>query len=77
MHPLVVKLEDLKDQEINAKISDLTKKYFMTHNPSVQSQIANVLDELKNELAVRNARIWQKQMENKSNKGLDILININ
>ncbi len=77
MHPLVGNLEDLKDQEINAKISDLTKKYFMTHNPSVQSQIANVLDELKNELAVRNARIWQKQMENNSNKGLDKLININ
>jgi len=77
MHPLVGNLEDLKDQEINAKISDLTKKYFMTHNPSVQIQIANVLDSLKEELAARNARMWQKQMENNSGKGLDKLININ
>ena len=77
MHPLVDSLEHLKDQEIHAKISDLTKKYFMTYNPAVQSQIANLLDEYKNELAVRNAKIWQKQMENNSNKGLDKLININ
>lgn len=77
MHPLAGNLEELKDQEINSKISDLTKKYFMTHNPSVQSQIANLLDELKAELAARNARAWQKQMENNTSKGLDKLININ
>lgn len=77
MHPLVDNLEHLKDQEIHAKISDLTKKYFMTYNPAVQSQIANLLEEYKNELAVRNAKVWQKQMENNSNKGLDKLININ
>lgn len=77
MHPLVENLEHLKDQDIHAKISDLTKKYFMTYNPEVQSQIANVLEEYKNELAVRNAKVWQKQMENNSGKGLDKLININ
>jgi hypothetical protein len=77
MHPLVDNLEHLKDQEIHAKISDLTKKYFMTYNPAVQSQIANVLEEYKNELAARNAKVWQKQMENNSGKGLDKLININ
>lgn len=77
MHPLVDNLEHLKDQDIHAKISDLTKKYFMTYNPDVQSQIANVLEEYKNELAARNAKVWQKQMENNSGKGLDKLININ
>ena len=77
MHPLVGNLENLKEQEIHAKISDLTKKYFMTHNPEVQSQIANMLDEYRNELGARNAKLWQQQMENNSNKGLDKLININ
>jgi hypothetical protein len=77
MHPLVGNLEDLKEQEIHSKISDLTKKYFMTHNPEVQRQIANMLDEYRNEIGARNAKIWQQQMENNSNKGLDKLININ
>jgi hypothetical protein len=77
MHPLVGNLENLKEQEIHSKISDLTKKYFMTHNPEVQSQIANMLDEYRNELGARNAKLWQQQMENNSNKGLDKLININ
>jgi hypothetical protein len=76
MHPLAGNLEDLKDQEINNKISDLTKKFFMTHNPEVQRQIANLLDEYRNELGARNAKLWQKQMENNSGKGLDKLINI-
>lgn len=76
MHPLAGDLQDLKDQEINNKISDLTKKFFMTHNPEVQRQIANLLDEFKSELANRNAKVWQKQMENNSNKNLDKLINI-
>lgn len=76
MHPLAGNLEDLKDQEINNKISDLTKKFFMTHNPEVQCQIANLLDEYRNELGARNAKLWQKQMENNSGKGLDKLINI-
>jgi hypothetical protein len=76
MHPLAGNLEDLKDQDINNKISDLTKKFFMTHNPEVQGQIANLLDEYRNELGARNAKLWQKQMENNSGKGLDKLINI-
>jgi hypothetical protein len=48
----------------------------MTHNPEVQRQIANLLDEYRNELGARNAKLWQKQMENNSGKGLDKLINI-
>ena len=77
MHPLAGNLEDLRDQDIHSKISDLTKKFFMTHNPMVQNQIASLLDDYKNELAARNAKQWQKQMENNSSKGLDKLININ
>lgn len=76
MHPLVTDLSNLKDQEIHGKISELTKKYFMTYNPGLQMQIASVLDDLRAELAARNAKQWQEQSQN-GDKSLDKLININ
>lgn len=76
MHPLVTDLASLKDQEIHSKISELTKKYFMTYNPGLQMQIASVLDDLRAELATRNAKQWQEQSQN-GDKSLDKLININ
>jgi hypothetical protein len=73
MHPLVNDLSGLKDNEIHNKINDLTKKYFMTHNPDVQRQIANVLDELRIELQDRNRRLIEEQMKDKN---LDSLIKL-
>jgi hypothetical protein len=73
MHPLVNDLSGLKDQEIHGKINDLTKKYFMTRNPDVQRQIANVLDELRIELGDRNRRLIEEQMKDKN---LDSLIKL-
>jgi hypothetical protein len=73
MHPLVNELSGLKDQEIHTKINDLTKKYFMTRNPDIQRQIANILDELRIELSDRNRRIIEEQMKDKN---LDSLIKL-
>lgn len=73
MHPLVNELSGLKDQEIHSKINDLTKKYFMTHNPDIQRQIANILDELRSELGDRNRRLIEEQMKDKN---LDSLIKL-
>jgi hypothetical protein len=73
MHPLVNELSGLKDQEIHNKINDLTKKYFMTRNPDIQRQIANILDELRIELSDRNRRIIEEQMKDKN---LDSLIKL-
>lgn len=73
MHPLVDELSGLKDQEIHSKINDLTKKYFMTHNPDIQRQIANILDELRTELGDRNRRLIEEQMKDKN---LDSLIKL-
>jgi len=73
MHPLVGDLSGLKDQEVHSKISDLTKKYFMTRNPDIQRQIANVLDELRIELGERNRRMIEQQMKDKN---LDNLIKL-
>jgi hypothetical protein len=73
MHPLVSDLSGLKDQEIHSKINDLTKKYFMTHNPDIQRQIANLLDEMRTELRDRNRRLIEEQMKDKN---LDSLIKL-
>jgi hypothetical protein len=76
MHPLVEDLSSYKDAELENKINDLTRKYFMSRNPGVQAQIAAILDTYKNELAVRRQREYEKMMSNRD-KGLDKLINVN
>ena len=75
MHPLVDNLENIKDGEIENKINDLTRKYFMTRNPGVQAQIASVLDTYKEEMNKRRGAEYNKMMNNRD-KGLDKLINI-
>jgi len=76
MHPLVSDLSTLKESELHARISDLTKKYYMTRNPDVQWQIAGVLDSLRDEVRTRNAKQMQDTMKN-GNNNLDSLIKFN
>ncbi len=75
MHPLVNDLDSLKTTELEAKINDLTKKYFMTANPGMQAQISIVLDTYKEEIGKRQQLEWEKVLESR-NKGLDKLINV-
>ncbi len=75
IHPLVDDISSLKDTEIEEKIRDLTKKYFMVHNQSVQHQLLLILDIYKNELGKRQAKAWQ-DMYQKRNSDLDNLINV-
>jgi len=75
MHPLVTTFDGVKDVELEAKVNDLSKKYFMTQNPGVKAQIAAVLESYKQELARRRQVEWQKLMNNRD-KGLDKLINV-
>lgn len=75
MHPLVDNLETLTTNELEAKITDLTKKYFLTRNAELQIQILNILDSYKNELDTRRRAEWKKVQENRD-KGLDKLIKI-
>ena len=75
MHPLVGELSALKDGELETKISELTKKYFMTTNPGIKSQIATLLENYRHELTTRRNSEWQKMVENRD-KGLDKLVNI-
>jgi hypothetical protein len=74
-NPLVDSLESLSDSEIDAKISELGRKYFLSHNPHVQQQIATILEMYKDEARSRRAKQYQKNQQNTDN-GLDSLINI-
>ena len=76
MHPLVGDLSAMKDNELDLKIQDLTKKYFQTINQEVRNQIVNLLETYKEEASKRRAKALQSMMDNRD-KGLDKLININ
>ena len=75
MHPLLTNLKELKDAELEVKIQDLSKKYFMTANAQVQEQIVMLLDSFKEELMNRRRTEWDRA-SGLSEKGLDKLINI-
>ena len=76
MHPLVDDLTTLKDSEIENKVQELTRKYFMTRNFDVQHQISIVLDTYKEEMARRQREAYEKMMQSR-NTDLDKLINVN
>jgi hypothetical protein len=75
MHPLADDMSSLKDGELESKISDLTKKYFMTNNTGIKAQISTLLENYRNELSTRRSAEWKKMIENRD-KGLDKLINV-
>jgi len=75
MHPLAGDLQELKDIELESKISDLTKKYFMTRNPGLQAQMRIMLDSLNEELRKRQHAALEKLMSNRD-KSLDKLIRV-
>jgi len=74
MHPLAEDYSKLKDSEIDARIQDLSRKYWQSSNPGVQHQISLFLDLYKEELRHRQAKTWQ-QHQTKSPE-LDKLINV-
>ena len=76
-NPLVDSFEELTDLEIDQKISELSRKYYQTHNPQVQMQIATLLDMYKQEMLSRRARqrIEQQNQDNGEND-LDSLIKV-
>lgn len=75
MHPLAEDLSKLKDSEVENRIQDLSKKYFMAINPAVKHQITQFIDLYKAELADRRARQWREEYQ-KRDTDLDSLINV-
>mgnify|MGYP006291893719 CR=1 FL=1 len=76
MHPLVNDLSSLKTSELEHKISELTQKYFASHNFDLQQQVIMVLESYKEELAKRQRDEYEKMMKSR-NKDLDKLIKVN
>ena len=75
-NPLVDSFEQLSDTEVENKMLDLQRKYFMTQNPQVQGQISAILDMYRDESHARRAKVYQQQTQENGGKGLDSLINI-
>jgi len=75
-NPLLDNFDDLSDAEIELKISELSRKYFISRNPQVQQQISVILEMFKQELNSRIAKNRQKEQEQNGENGLDNLINV-
>jgi hypothetical protein len=73
MHPLASDVSGFKDQELETKIFDLTKKYFMTTNQEVRLQMSMLLDSYNEELKKRRIANLTKIM---ANKDLDNLVKV-
>lgn len=76
MHPLIGDLSSLKDLEVENKINELSRKYFMTPNPMLREQIVLTLNDYKEELAKRRSKELDKMMTNQG-KDIDKLIKVN
>lgn len=75
IHPLAEDFSQLKDADIEQKVQDLSKKYWMVSNPSVKQQISIFLDIYKTELSARRAKLMQQEYQ-KRDKDLDNLIKV-
>ena len=75
INPLVDNLSELKDSELESKIQDLSKKYWMVNNPNIRNQIGLFIDMHREDLKSRQARAWEQQNQ-KRNKDLDNLIQV-
>lgn len=78
-NPLVDSFEKLSDSEIEDKIIDLSRKFFMTHNLSVQAQISVILEMYKEEARSRRASAMLQRTTKKDDdpeNPLDNLINV-
>ena len=76
INPLIDSLDHFTIQELEEKVADLQRKYFLTRNPQVQVQIANVLDIYKIELQDRRVKELKRQQNlGNDENSLDNLIN--
>ena len=75
-NPLVDSFAQLSDAEVENKTLELQRKYYMTHNPQVQMQIAAILDMYREEARARRAKQYQQQQEQNGENGLDSLIKV-
>lgn len=75
IHPLAEDFGELKDAEVESRLQDLSKKYWMTNNPQVRQQMSILIGLYREELSMRRQKVLQQQYQNRD-KGLDKLINV-
>tara|TARA_B100000780_G_scaffold26117_1_gene16528 strand:- start:7 stop:246 length:240 start_codon:yes stop_codon:yes gene_type:complete len=77
LNPLVDSLADFSLNQLEDKINELQRKYFMTSNQQVQLQMSTILEIYKEELYTRRAIEANRQREqNNGGSGLDKLIKV-
>ena len=75
MHPGIDSLNELTDNQLEDKITQLSRYYHFTSNDDVRRQMILILDEYKLELETRRVQA-KKKMQQDSDNDLDNLINI-
>lgn len=78
-HPHAPNLSELKDAEVEAKLSELTKKYFQAQrlgNIELLTQVGTFVTMYREELADRHRRAMANSREQLDKGDLDQLINV-
>jgi hypothetical protein len=78
LHPYVDNLDNLSINELEDKVIELQRKYFLTNNPSVQSQISVIIDIYREQIQTRHRIDAQRQRDNQQDgdNSLDNLIKV-
>jgi len=76
-NPLVDSFDKLTDAEVETKVVELQRKYFMARSPEMQIQVQAILEMYREEASARRAKQYiQQNNQDDGEKGLDNLINI-
>lgn len=76
LHPFEQDLSNLKDNELEEKVQELTKKYYQAYRlgkPELLTQISTFVTIYKDELSKR----YRERTQQELNGDLDQLINVN
>lgn len=74
-HPLIGDVSAMKTETIEAKVNDITAKYFMTTNHYAREQMVALLDGYKRELSERRTKELAS-MEDSAKVNFGDLINV-
>ena len=75
LHPFSEDTKALTVSELQEKLSDLSKKYFQTHNPQVKEQIGTFIEFYKQEILIKEQKLRQEEQKN-GDLDLDNLIKV-
>ena len=75
LHPFSEDTKDLTVSELQEKLSDLSKKYYQTHNPQEKEQIGTFIEFYKQEILIKEQKLRQEEQKN-GDLDLDNLIKV-